>query len=89
MQRRSFILLPLALVFEGKGIRVRAETPGGVSLTGSSSLLIRGEDIAVEGLHFRDGAAPRAVITIEGTRCQVSQCAIVNFNGREKEFDHN
>ena len=120
MQRRSLILLPMALraadtvlpngiyhdralVFEGKGLRVRAETPGGVVLTGSSSLVIRGEDISVEGLHFRDGAAPKAVITIDGSRCRVSQCAIVNYNGpdkaidtkwvsiygRENEFDHN
>ncbi len=92
-----------AMKFEGKGLSIRAETPGGVILTGSSTLVISGEDNTVEGLHFKDGAAPKAVITIEGRRNRVTNCAITNYNGpgktidtkwvslygEDNEFDHN
>lgn len=91
------------LRYDGKGQRVRAETPGGVVLTGTSSLFVGGEGNIVEGLWFRDGAAPKAVITIEGSRNRVSGCVIENYNGPDKavdtkwisiygesnEFDHN
>ena len=92
-----------ALRFDGANLHIRAETPGGVILTGTSSLAIKGEGITVEGLHFKDGAATKAIITIEGTGNRVSHCAIVNYNGTDKsqdtkwisiygsqnEFDHN
>jgi poly(beta-D-mannuronate) lyase len=120
MQRRSLLLLPLALrgesgiipdgvykdrhlIVDTNGTTLKAQTPGGVILTGSSTLLIRGEGITVEDLHFKDGAAPKAVITIEGKRNRVTNCAITNYNGpdntidtkwvslydEDHEFDHN
>jgi poly(beta-D-mannuronate) lyase len=75
------------LRFDGKDIHVRAESPGGVILTGSSTLTISGEGNTVEGLHFKDGAAPKAVITIQGKRNRVTNCAITNYNGPDKTID--
>ncbi len=51
-------------VFEGAGradapIRLVAETPGKVILTGQSSLRLAGEYLIVSGLVFRDGYSPR------------------------------
>ena len=39
-------------------ITLRAETPGGVVVRGASDLWLAGEHLVVDGLHFRDGAAP-------------------------------
>ncbi len=76
-----------ALRFDGRAVHVRSETPGGVILTGSSTLTLSGEGNTVEGLHFKDGAAPKAVITIQGKRNRVTNCAITNYNGADKTLD--
>ena len=52
-----------AAVFDAVGtaeapITLRAETPGGVRLTGLSSLAIGGEHLVVSGLTFTDGHSP-------------------------------
>ncbi|MGD7707063.1 polysaccharide lyase 6 family protein [Microlunatus sp. Y2014] len=39
-------------------ITLRAQTPGGVIISGSSYLRILGDHLVVDGLTFRDGAAP-------------------------------
>ncbi|MBM3760683.1 MAG: hypothetical protein FJW36_10605 [Acidobacteria bacterium] len=75
------------LRYDGKGMRVRAETPGGVVFTGASSLFVGGEGNRVEGLWFRDGAVPKAVITMVGKGNRVTQCAIENYNGASKSVD--
>lgn len=51
------------IVFEAEGradapITLRAETPGGVFITGQSNLRIGGKHLVVRGLTFRDGASP-------------------------------
>lgn len=43
-------------------ITVRAKTPGGVVLSGRSSLRIAGRHVVVSGLVFRDGYTPRAEV---------------------------
>ncbi|MFW6597573.1 polysaccharide lyase 6 family protein [Propionibacteriaceae bacterium Y2011] len=53
----------LGLVFRGSGtqaqpITLRAQTPGMAILSGASYLQIVGEHLVVDGLVFRDGAAP-------------------------------
>ena len=51
------------IIFEGEGtaedkITLRAETPGGVMLTGQSNLRIGGAYLNVSGLVFKDGYSP-------------------------------
>ena len=75
------------LIVNTNGATLRAQTPGRVILTGSSSLVIRGEGNTVEGLHFKDGAAPKAVITIQGNHNRVTNCAITNYSGPDKTID--
>src|SRR5690242_14844269 len=57
----------LNLVFTGAGrpgepIKLRAQTPGKVLLTGTSQLRIFGRHLVVDGLVFQDGGGPREVI---------------------------
>ena len=74
------------LKWRGKGsqdqpITVRAETPGGVIISGRSSLLIEGEHLVVEGLLFSDGhAAKKNVIEMRGSHCTLRNTVIDSFN---------
>src|SRR5690606_873552 len=50
----------LDIVFKGKGtqekpIILKVESPGGVIISGRSSLQLSGEYLVVDGLHFKDG----------------------------------
>ncbi len=80
------------LVFWGKGtadspITLRAQVDGAVFLTGSSRLHLSGSHLIAQGLVFTNGF-PHALDTIEfqaasyglATNCEVTDCAIVNFN---------
>src|SRR5262249_38815251 len=80
------------LVFTGQGtaakpITLRAQTGGSVWLTGSSRLHLAGQYLVARGLFFTNGY-PRALDAIEfqaepyglATNCQVTDCAIVDFN---------
>jgi poly(beta-D-mannuronate) lyase len=75
------------LALYGKGtrnqpIRIRAETPGEVHFTGQSAILLSGNDLILEGLHFRDGylAGGGAVISLEGNRLRLADSVIDGYN---------
>lgn len=83
-----------AIVFVADGtaaqpVTLRAETPGGVVLEGSSRLSIGGSHLVVEGLHFRGGALERgSVIDFRGgdrvaNHCTLRHTAIVDYNPPE------
>ena len=73
-------------------ITLRAETPGGVVLGGASDLWLAGEHLVVDGLHFRDGAAPGgAVIQFAvsddslANHSRVTNCAVVGYNKPQRD----
>jgi poly(beta-D-mannuronate) lyase len=86
--------IPLTLSAKGapgKPVVVKAETPGGVILTGNSYLQIGGEYIVVSGLRFTDGyASQNAVIEFRennknlANNCRVTDCAISNYSRPER-----
>lgn len=81
---------------EGKGISLKAETPGKVFIEGKSYLKFAGSYLSVDGLYFRNGYAPtNAVITFRvnedslGHHCKVSNCVIEDFNQPQRDTkDH-
>lgn len=86
----------LTLVANGdaaKPIVVMAQTPGGVTLSGTSVLRLAGTGIEISGLYFTNGYAPKgAAIEFRSgaevaNNCRITQCAIDNYNppGRETE----
>jgi poly(beta-D-mannuronate) lyase len=71
--------------FAGNGtafdsIVLRAQTPGGVVLTGTSSLRISGDHLHVEGLHFKDGNAMNSghVVQFRGSLGQATNSRFTN-----------
>ena len=73
-------------------ITLRAETPGQVILRGASDLWLAGEHLVVDGLHFRDGAAPGdAVVQFAvsedslANHSRVTNCAIDGFNKPQRD----
>ena len=65
----------------GKPVEVRAETPGGVVLRGSSSLAINAPYVTVDGLLFLGGAiASDAVIQFNSHHGIVRATAVVDYN---------
>lgn len=81
------------LQWRGKGssekpITVRAETPGGVVISGRSSLLIEGEHLVVEGLLFTDGHAPKQnAIELRGSHCTLRNTVVDSFNPPPDDSD--
>jgi poly(beta-D-mannuronate) lyase len=78
-----------AVVFRGKGtaekpITLRAQTPGQVTLTGKSSLVIEGEHLLVSGLFLQDAQATGEGVKLAGRHCRLTETAIVG--GRYKFF---
>lgn len=79
---------------DGKPITVRAEHPGGVVITGQSSLQIAADWLTVEGFHFRDGVpARRALIEfgLEGRfahHCRLTETVIDNYNAPQRDEQH-
>lgn len=67
-------------------VTLRAQTPGKVILTGTSSLLIEGENGVVSGLFFKDVAGSGDGIRLNGTHCRITQTAFVD--GTCKFFVH-
>lgn len=71
---------------ETNPITLRAETPGGVMLNGSSTLSISGNWLIVDGLYFNGGALSSGnVVEFRGglgdaTHCRFTNSAIVNYN---------
>lgn len=82
-------------------IKLRAETPGKVILTGTSRLRIGGKWLLVEGLHWQNTAARGHVVAFRidsktlADHCEMRDCAIVDDNadgsasgdGSEKNAD--
>jgi poly(beta-D-mannuronate) lyase len=60
---------------------LRAETPGKVVLTGSSSLTFSAPHNAAEGLLFQDGALSKgSVVTFRADHCRLSDTVVSNYN---------
>ncbi len=89
------------ILFYGKGtedkpIKLRAETPGKVSIEGESCLKIGGEYLVVEGLYFKNGYTPDdAVIEFRidderiANHCRVTHCVIEDFTQLNRyDADH-
>jgi len=85
--------------FQGRGtanasILLRAETPGYVIINGRSNLRISGSYLIVSGLRFVGGESPTgAVVEFRGNagnsdHCQLTHCAIVDYNPPEKSKDY-
>ncbi|WP_243450873.1 polysaccharide lyase 6 family protein [Sphingosinicella sp. CPCC 101087] len=87
------------VLFEGRGladrpITLRAETPGGVVLTGQSNLRLSGEYLLVSGLVFRDGHSPTdEVIAFRrdsrrtASHSRVTQVVIDRFNQPDRRTE--
>lgn len=85
------------IVFTGEGekdnpIRLTAETPGKVLLTGQSNLRLAGEYLEVSGLVFKDGYSPtQEVISFRRNKdelannSRVTEIVIDNFNATERQ----
>ena len=66
---------------KGHPILIKAETPGQVILSGSSSLEIRAPYVIVDGLSFKEGSVAKgAVIQFESDYGTVRNTAIVDYN---------
>lgn len=80
------------ILFTGNGtpdqpITLKAETPGQVFISGSSSMRIAGEHLVVDGLHFKDGYSSKSLHLIEfrngsahAHHCRITNTAITAFN---------
>lgn len=78
---------------EGKPIKLQAETPGGVIISGQSNLAFSGEFIEISGLVFKNGFTPTSeVISFKtgknelANHSRVTNCVIDNFTNPER-FD--
>ena len=81
----------LVLTLDAKGtknkpIRISAKTPGKVYIEGKSCFYISGENIHIDGLHFRNGFTPGdAIIQFRdkngqvGNHCRLTNIAIDHF----------
>ena len=65
----------------GKPIEIRAETPGGVKLCGTSFLEINAPYVTIDGLRFQGGATTQsAVIQFKSHHGIVRNTAIIDYN---------
>jgi poly(beta-D-mannuronate) lyase len=75
-------------------ILLRAESYGGVIITGASNLRISGRHLIVDGLMFKNGSsASDAVIEFRGIygesdSCRLTNCSIINFNPADSTRDY-
>jgi poly(beta-D-mannuronate) lyase len=87
------------IVFAGFGtttapILLRAETYGGVILTGTSNLRISGRHLIVDGILFENGYSPSGgAIEFRGSKgesdsCRLTNCAIRDFNPADSMKDY-
>lgn len=60
------------------GFTIRAATPGGVFLNGSTSITLGSSRVVLSGFQFTSGAIPGVVITVTGNYNSLTQ---LNFNG--------
>jgi poly(beta-D-mannuronate) lyase len=75
-------------------ILLRAESLGGVTLTGTSNLRISGRHLIVDGLVFSNGNSPSgAVVEFRGSNgesdsCRLTNCSITDFNPTDSMKDY-
>ncbi|MDQ0641283.1 hypothetical protein QF042_004848 [Pedobacter sp. W3I1] len=64
-----------------KPIRIKAQTPGGVIISGASNLKISGNYLEISGLHFKDGYSPEGDLIVfkTGTNALANHCRITDF----------
>ncbi|HVI44476.1 MAG TPA: chondroitinase-B domain-containing protein [Chitinophaga sp.] len=79
----------IAIQFSSTGtaaapITLKAETPGGVTVSGASTLTITGTYLVVSGLKWTNGNIDANIITIQGSYNRVTQCAMINYNAGKK-----
>jgi poly(beta-D-mannuronate) lyase len=67
-------------------ITLRAETPGGVVLSGKSSIAMEGEHLVLSGVLLRHGEGDADGITVRGRHCRVTDCAVTEST--YKSFVH-
>ena len=73
-----------------KPVLVKAETPGGVVLSGSSALVVDAPYVIVEGLLFQNGSVAKgAVITFRSHHGLVRDTAIVDYNPADYRTPYN
>jgi len=75
-------------------ILLRAETAGGVVLTGTSTLRISGKHLIVDGLLFINGSSPSGdVIEFRGSNgesdsCRLTNCTVRDYNPADSTKDY-
>lgn len=77
-----------------KPIVVKAQTPGGVVISGQSVLRLAGVGVEVNGFYFTNGYAPKGA-AIEyrsgaevANHCRITACAIDNYNPPNRETEN-
>lgn len=77
-----------------KPIVIKAQTPGGVVVSGLSSLRLAGTGLEVSGFYFTNGYPPKGA-AIEyrsgnevANHCRITNCAIDNFSTPSRETDN-
>lgn len=83
------------IVFQARGradapITLRAQTPGGVVLTGKSSLRLAGEHLVASGLVFRGVNGTDTVVefrngSLPANDCRLTDCAIIDCNPPDRK----
>lgn len=78
-----------------KPIVLKAETPGEVVFSGTSSIRIYGQYLIIDGLIFKDGYSESGdVIEFrngsgkESSNCRLTNCAIIDFNPADKNKNY-
>lgn len=76
----------------GNPITLRAQTPGGVTLNGTSRIEIGGDWLVVEGLRFEGGALPASTHVVrfqssstKATNSVLRDCAIIDYNPLDRD----
>jgi poly(beta-D-mannuronate) lyase len=93
------IWMSALIVFQGSGtadapLLLRAESYGGVVLSGASYLRISGKHLVVDGLLFKNGRSPSgAVVEFRGSKgesdsCRMTNCAIIDFSPSDSTIDN-
>ncbi len=78
---------------EGDSVRLRAQTPGGVVLDGSSTLRIAGDYLVVDGLRFEGGTPSGSHVvqfrdgSKQATHSRLTNSTIIDVNPVSRAFD--
>ena len=79
----------------GNPITLRAETPGGVQLNGTSQLSISGSYLVVDGLNFEGGGSNSMSYLIEfrgsegdADHCRLTNTQILNYNAPDRSHQY-